>query len=82
MCFVATKVSLFCRNKSKLVLLQQNEVLRRQIFVVTDMFVTTKDVFCYNKGKFVAIKLLLQQNYVCCDKHAFVATKDMFVASK
>ena len=44
-------------------------------------FLSRQTRVCRDKIKLVAIKLLLRQKF-CHDKHAFIATKDMFVATK
>ena len=78
--FVATKV-----------LLRQTRICRENVFV------ETKHVCCRDKSMLAERKLLLRQNYVCrdkiflsrqkqtrvCrDKHTFVATRDVFVATQ
>ena len=45
------------------------------------MFVATKHIFCRDKNILVASKLLSRQNYVCRDKHAFVLSLQIFVAT-
>ena len=76
--FVATKVFL----PRQTLLLRQNYVCRnttrqnclsRQPFVATN---TTK--LCLSRQLFVVTNVLSRQNYVCLDKHSFVATKDVF----
>jgi len=63
--FVATKLCLSQHTR-------QN-CLSRQPFVATN---TTK--LCLSRQLFVVTNVLSRQNYVCLDKHSFVATKDVF----
>ena len=45
------------------------------IFVTTQVFVTTKDMFCRDIIMFVATNICHDKKIVCHNKHSFVATK-------
>ena len=77
--FVTHKISV-CR--SKIFLAWQTHLCHDKSFVTSLFSSRQKTFFGHDKYVFVTTKICLSQQQFCCDKHTFVATRDMFCHDK